>query len=257
MDKDIIRGNRGNDTSREAHEKGRFAVILLAAGKGSRMNSDIQKQYMLLDGKPLIYYALKAFEEEAVSDIILVTGDSESEYCRKEIVEHYGFEKVTAVISGGRERYHSVYEGLRYLGGQEGYGEGDFVMIHDGARPFADKAVIVRVMEDASRYGACVAGMPSKDTVKLADDAGFARLTPDRATVWTIQTPQGFTFPLIRDAYERMMSRVEYQKGITDDAMVVESMTNRKVKLTEGSYRNIKVTTPEDMLVAETLLKCV
>ncbi len=128
-------------------------------------------------------------------------------------------------------------------------------MIHDGARPFADGEIIGRVMEDAVLYGACAAGMPSKDTVKLSDDDGFAKMTPDRNKVWMIQTPQGFSYPLLMEAYDKMMSFEEYQEGVTDDAMVVESMTNVKVRLTKGSYRNIKVTTPEDMFVAEAFLK--
>lgn len=128
-------------------------------------------------------------------------------------------------------------------------------MIHDGARPFADGEIIGRVMEDAVLYGACAAGMPSKDTVKLSDDDGFAKMTPDRNKVWMIQTPQGFSYPLLMEAYDKMMSCEEYQEGVTDDAMVVESMTNVKVRLTKGSYRNIKVTTPEDMFVAEAFLK--
>lgn len=237
------------------NKAGRFAAVVLAAGRGSRMNSKVQKQYMLLDGKPLIYYSLKTFEDGPVNDIVLVTGEEEIEYCRKEIIEKYGFHKILAVVSGGKERYHSVYEGLKCLEAQGGYGQGDYVLVHDGARPFADAGVIARVMEDSMRHGACVAGMPSKDTVKLSDDAGFARMTPERDKVWTVQTPQGFSYPLIRGAYDKMMSCVEYQLGVTDDAMVVESMTEVKVRLTEGSYRNIKVTTPEDMFVAEALLK--
>lgn len=234
--------------------KSRFAAIVLAAGKGKRMNSDVQKQYMCLGGKPLIYYSLKVFEESPVRDIVLVTGEEETEYCRKEIVEKYGFRKVMAVAAGGKERYHSVYEGLKCLEEQGGYAEGDYVMIHDGARPLIDNGIISRISEDACRYGACAAGMPSKDTVKLADGEGFAKITPERSGVWMIQTPQAFSYDLIWQAYKKMMSREEYQQGITDDAMVIESMTQQRVKLTEGSYMNIKVTTPEDIPMAETFL---
>ena len=243
----------------------RFAAVVLAAGKGKRMKSTVQKQFLLLRGKPLLYYALAAFENSPVEDIILVTGAEEAEYCRKEIVERFGFRKVRAIVAGGKERYHSVYEGLKALSELLGYGknsmtggeeqEQDYVMIHDGARPFVEKEIIQRVMEDTVAYDACVAGMMSKDTVKLADEDGFAAQTPDRSHVWTVQTPQSFSYSLIRDAYDRMMSREEYQQGVTDDAMVVESMTRRRVKLTEGSYRNIKVTTPEDMTVAEAFLR--
>ena len=187
--------------------------------------------------------------------MILVTGADEIAYCRDEIVGKYGFSKVRAIVAGGKERYHSVYEGLKALGSQLSYGEGDCVLIHDGARPFVDEPMIERIVSDIRSYSAAVAGMPSKDTVKLADADGFASVTPERAYVWMIQTPQGFTYPLIRAAYDKMMSREEYQQGVTDDAMVVETMTDHKVRLTEGSYRNIKVTTPEDMEVASAFLK--
>lgn len=232
----------------------RVAAVVLAAGKGKRMQSTVQKQFLLLDGKPLLWYSLKAFEDSPAGDIILVTGEEDVEYCRKEIVELYGFQKVRAIVPGGKERYHSVYEGLKALKERLGYGKKDYVMIHDGARPFVDAAMIERVMKAAERYGACVAGMPSKDTVKLSDNDGFAVQTPERRRVWTIQTPQTFSYSLIKDAYDKMMSREEYQQGVTDDAMVVESMTDCRVRLTEGSYRNIKVTTPEDMAVAEAFL---
>ena len=233
----------------------RTAAIVLAAGQGKRMKSKIQKQFLLLEEKPVIWYALHAFEESRVDDVILVTGADEIAYCRDEIVGKYGFSKVRAIVAGGKERYHSVYEGLKALGSQFSYGEGDCVLIHDGARPFVDESMIERIVSDIRSYSAAVAGMPSKDTVKLADADGFASVTPERAYVWMIQTPQGFTYPLIRAAYDKMMSREEYQQGVTDDAMVVETMTDHKVRLTEGSYRNIKVTTPEDMEVAAAFLK--
>ena len=217
----------------------RTAAIVLAAGQGKRMKSKIQKQFLLLEEKPVIWYALHAFEESRVDDVILVTGADEIAYCRDEIVGKYGFSKVRAIVAGGKEPY----------------GEGDCVLIHDGARPFVDESMIERIVSDIRSYSAAVAGMPSKDTVKLADADGFASVTPERAHVWMIQTPQGFTYPLIRAAYDKMMSREEYQQGVTDDAMVVETMTDHKVRLTEGSYRNIKVTTPEDMEVAAAFLK--
>lgn len=247
--------NMEKTENREAEKKtGRFAAVILAAGRGKRMNSKVQKQFLMLEGKPLLWYSLVAFEVSRVEDVILVAGRDEVEYCRAQIDEVYGLHKIRAVVPGGEERYHSVYEGLKALT-LIGYNAGDFVLIHDGARPFVDQGIIDRVSEDAVRYGACVAGMPSKDTVKLADEDNFARLTPDRASVWSIQTPQAFSFSLIYEAYGRMMSRKEYQRGITDDAMVVETMTDARVKLTEGSYQNIKVTTPEDMDVAKAFLR--
>ena len=234
-------------------EEKRTGVILLAAGRGTRMHSKVQKQYMLLNGHPLLYYAAIAFEKSPAQDIILVTGEFEIEACRRDIAKKYGFNKIKRIIPGGAERYHSVYEGLKELK-SIGYGEGDYVLIHDGARPLVDDGIIRRVMEDAYTYNACAAGMPSKDTIKQADRDGFAETTPDRRFLWNIQTPQGFSFPLIMAAYEKMMSCKEDQQGVTDDAMVAERMVGCRVKLTEGAYQNMKVTTPEDITIAEALL---
>ena len=225
------------------------AAIVLAAGKGTRMESDIQKQYLELGGKPLIYYALKAFEDSPVKRVILVTGRGETGYCRKEIVERFGFQKVSQITEGGRERYHSVFEGLKAVT------DCDIVLIHDGARPCVTGEIISAAIEGAGRYGACVVGMPVKDTVKMSDDDEFAVMTPDRSRLWQIQTPQAFDYGLIFGAYSKLLSSDAYQTGVTDDAMVVESMTDRKVKLIRGDYSNIKVTTPEDLDLAEVLLR--
>lgn len=224
----------------------KMTAIVLAAGTGKRMNTKVHKQYLLLKEKPILYYSLKAFEDSHVDEIILVTGAEEIEFCRKEIVEKYGFGKVRAIVEGGRERYHSVYEGLKAVG------ETDYVLIHDGARPFVSQDIIERTLEAVCEYRACVAGMPVKDTIKISDEEGFAKETPNRSSVWMIQTPQAFSYPLIYDAYTRMLEKED--SAITDDAMVVERMTNHKVKLIEGSYRNIKITTPEDLLIAEQFL---
>ena len=218
-------------------------AIVLAAGQGKRMNSKVQKQYLLLKGKPILYYTLNAFEKSPlISEIVLVTGKDEIEYCQKEIVEKYGFEKVRKITAGGKERYYSVYEGIKVIE------DADYVFIHDGARPFVDEVIIERVCENVLEYKACVVGMPVKDTIKIADEEGFAAQTPDRRKVWQVQTPQTFEYELIRTAYEKLLA--EEPEGITDDAMVVETMTEHKVKLGEGAYRNIKSTTPEDLDIA-------
>lgn len=225
------------------------AAIVLAAGQGKRMHSSVQKQFLLLDGKPLIFYGLDAFENSPIDQIVLVTGLDEISYCQTEIVEKYRFSKVTHIVSGGKERYHSVYEGLKAAEGA------DYVLIHDGARPLLTKEIISRTLKGAEEYGACVAGMPVKDTIKTVDSDGFVAATPDRSRLWQIQTPQAFSYQWIRQAYDKLFSREEYQQGITDDAMVLETMSSHRVKLIEGSYSNIKVTTPEDMAVAEALRK--
>lgn len=218
-------------------------AIVLAAGQGKRMQSKVQKQFLLIKEKPVLYYTLNAFENSPViTDIILVTGKDEIEYCQKEIVEKYGFKKVCKIVAGGKERYHSVHHGLQAVE------EADYAFIHDGARPFVDNDMIERAYETVKEHKACVIGMPVKDTIKIADKNGFASQTPDRKKVWQVQTPQTFEFQLIKDAYSRLLE--EEPEGITDDAMVVETMTDCKVKLVEGSYRNIKITTPEDLEIA-------
>lgn len=230
--------------------KKQISAIVLAAGQGKRMGSGIQKQFLDLGGYPVLFYSLKAFEESQVDQVILVTGEKEIEFCRHEIVERYGFSKVKAVIAGGAERYHSVYEGLKQVPASS-----DIVLIHDGARPFVDLEIIDRTIQAAEAFGACAAGMPSKDTVKIADENGFAASTPERSRVWMVQTPQAFSRTLICQAYQTMMSDESLQKGVTDDAMVAERLTGTPVRLVEGSYENIKVTTPEDMEVAAAILK--
>ncbi len=224
----------------------KYTAIVLAAGVGKRMNSKIQKQYMLLGGKPVLFYALDAFEKSRVDEIILVVGKGEIEYCRKEIVEKYKFHKVTKIVEGGKERYHSVYEGLKAID------TADYVLIHDGARPFLDQQILMRTMEAVKQYQACVVGMPVKDTIKITTEDGFSKETPERKHVWMIQTPQCFSYPLIFEAYQKMLQNED--TTITDDAMVLEKVKGLPVKMVEGSYRNIKITTPEDLLVAEAYL---
>lgn len=230
-------------------------AVVLAAGQGKRMQSSIHKQYLLIGGKPVLFYCLKKMEDSFMDEVVLVTGEGEEEYCRKEIVEKYGFKKVSRIVQGGKERYHSVWNGLAAV---EDCG---YLFIHDGARPFLDQASLERAKQAAEQFGACVVGMPVKDTIKIADDNGFSKETPRRDTVWTIQTPQVFAFDLVKNAYERLMKEEETlkQKGvlITDDAMVVEYFTDASVKLIEGNYRNIKITTPEDLQIAEAFLNTV
>lgn len=211
------------------------------------MNTKIQKQFLEIQGYPVLYYSLKCFQDSPlISDIILVTGEDVISYCKEQIVDNFGFDKVTKVIAGGKERYDSVYAGLLACSNTE------YVFIHDGARPFITGEILERGLAGAKETGACVVGMPSKDTVKLADQEGCVEATPDRSLVWTIQTPQVFEYPLILSAHESIRKKDMY--GITDDAMVVEYETNRKIKLVEGSYQNIKITTPEDLAVAEAFL---
>ena len=229
-------------------EQGRCTAIVLAAGQGKRMHSKIQKQFLEIGGKPILYYSMECFQKSPlIQDIILVTGEDMISYCQSEIVEKYGFTKVCKVTAGGKERYDSVYAGLLCCQ------DTDYVYIHDGARPFVTEEMIQRGYEAVKRTNACVMGMPSKDTVKLADPSGYIKETPDRKIVRNIQTPQIFSYDLIRGAYESI--RKKDMSNVTDDAMVVEQETGTKILLVEGSYQNIKITTPEDLAVAEAFLR--
>lgn len=223
------------------------AAIVLAAGSGRRMNSTVQKQYMELDGKPLIYYALAAFEKSRIDQVVLVVQSGDEGYCQREIVEKYQFQKVCAIVAGGNERYISVHHGLRALK------DCTYVLIHDGARPFVTEAIIERALRGAKEHDACVVGMPVKDTIKVIDSEEFAAETPRRDLLWAVQTPQAFRYELIREGYDKLIDR--QMQSVTDDAMVAEQILNRKVKLIPGSYYNIKITTPEDFRIAEIFLK--
>lgn len=231
----------------------RCKAVVLAAGSGKRMQSSQKKQFMELLGRPVIWYSLRTFEQSFVDEIVLVVSGDDLDYCRREIVEKYRFSKIKKVIAGGKERYHSVAAGL------EAVGECDYVFIHDGARPAVTGEILGRALECVKAYKACIVGMPVKDTIKIADENGYVAKTPDRKLVWMIQTPQVFSYPLIREAYRRLLEReadlLARGVGITDDAMVVELLMNHPVRLTEGSYENIKITTPEDLLLAEKFCK--
>ena len=235
-------------------EEKKCVAIVLAAGRGKRMNSDVQKQYLMLGDRPVLYHSLKIFEDSFIDEIILVVGEDDIEYCRSEVVEKYGLHKVKKIVAGGKERYHSVMNGIKAIED----GSCSYLYIHDGARPFVTQEILRRAHETVSKYGTAVVAMPSKDTVKIADDEQCAKETPDRRTVWMMQTPQVFSYDLIKDAYEKLADAEDKlsQLGIviTDDAMVVEMFEDTKVKFVEGSYGNIKITTPEDLLIANALL---
>ena len=234
-------------------EKSYCTAVVLAAGRGNRMGTEVHKQYLLLAGKPIVCYSLQVFQEsDIIDEIILVTGEGEEDYCRKNFVETYGITKVSRIVAGGKERFHSVWNGLRETR-EDGY-----VFIHDSARPFVDEEMLSRLYEIVRLDKACVAGMPVKDTIKIADKEGYAARTPDRSLVWQIQTLQVFESALIIEAYEKLMQEKDRLAAagirITDDAMVVETLMDLPVRLVQGSYENIKITTPEDLAVAEAFL---
>ena len=226
-------------------------AIVLAAGSGSRMKSKTKKQFMEIKGKPVIWYSLFEFEKSRVDEIILVTGKEDIDYCKKEIVEKYNLKKIKNVVAGGSERYESVYNGLKEV-------TGNIVLIHDGARPLINNEIIERSIEGTIKSDACVVGVPVKDTIKRANKEGYIIDTPNRSELWITQTPQSFKTDLVKMAYKKM--KEELEKGntnlnITDDAMVVEEFTTNQVRFVQGDYKNIKVTTPEDIDIAELFIE--
>ncbi|MCR4762550.1 MAG: 2-C-methyl-D-erythritol 4-phosphate cytidylyltransferase [Lachnospiraceae bacterium] len=231
----------------------RTTAILLGAGKGARMGGDVKKQYMMLGGRPLMYYALYEFENSFVDELILVVSPGDEDYVRREFVEAYDLQKVTAIVPGGRERYHSVYNGLQQVK------KADYILIHDLARPFVTEDMMLRAVNEAGDSHAVVVGVPVRDTIRIADKEHYGVETPNRDTLWAAQTPQVFEAELIREAYRRLHANEEVilSEGtvITDDGQVVELMTDTRVKMIEGDYANIKVTVPEDLAAAEVILK--
>lgn len=232
----------------------RIATIIVAAGTGKRMNSAIKKQYMEINGKPVLYYTLKAFEESRTDAVVIVTGADEVEFVKSEIVERFGFQKVCSVVPGGKERFDSVYEGIKCLCGTTGV-EYKYVMVHDGVRPLCSAEMINRIIDNTVSIGACVAAVPVKDTIKAVDGNERITGTCDRSCLRQIQTPQGFEMKLLKNAYEAMYAdKSEGNDPITDDAMLVERYTSHPVECVMGEYSNIKITTPEDIAIAGALL---
>ncbi|WP_193774561.1 2-C-methyl-D-erythritol 4-phosphate cytidylyltransferase [Vallitalea guaymasensis] len=222
-------------------------VIIPAAGKGKRMKNDKSKQYIELDGKPILAYTIDAFEKcNEIQNIILVVGKDEVDYCRKEIVEKYNYQKIIAILEGGKERQDSVYEGIKKVPE-----DSDIVLIHDGARPFIGAEQIKQTIDDGIKYGACVLGVKVKDTIKIVDDDNNIVDTPNRNNLWAIQTPQTFKKELIALAYQKAQND---NYCATDDSMLVEKYLDIKIKIVEGLYSNIKITTIEDLIIAKNFI---
>lgn len=221
------------------------SVVVVAAGKGTRMKMDKKKQYLKINGERVLSRTLKAFDEsDLIDEIILVVNGDEIFFCKNEIIEEANISKVHSIVAGGTDRQESVYNGLREVNP-----ESSIVLIHDGARPFVDDEIITNCIDGAVEFGAVCAAVPVKDTIKTSDNKGFIEATPDRDTLWAVQTPQAFKLPLIFKAHEKALED-EYRG--TDDAVLVERL-GEKVKLVMGSYNNIKITTQEDLVFAEAI----
>lgn len=220
-----------------------WGVVVVAAGRGTRMGTKESKQYLQLGDKPILVHTLELFEAlDSVTEVALVVGGDDVERCREWVLK-YKLAKVKAVVAGGKERQHSVHCGLQAL-------RTEWVMVHDGVRPLVTAAAVNACCAAAELSGAAVLAVPVKDTIKQVNEAGVIVSTPDRRSLWAIQTPQAFRRVLLLDAHERALS-----DGFigTDDAMVVER-TGAKVTVAEGEYTNIKITTPDDLPWAEFLL---
>lgn len=224
-----------------------FALIP-AAGMGKRMGASINKQYLLLDGLPILAHTLSVFEQSPlIAGICLVTPSDEIPFCREHVVEANGFKKVIALVPGGKERQHSVMNGLNALQGHAA--ADDVVLIHDGVRPFITPALIRDSITAARSSDGALVAVPAKDTIKTVLN-GVVTGTPDRDTLWQAQTPQSFRFDVIQRAHQHAAD--DDFLG-TDDASLVERQGGR-ITIVMGDYRNIKITTPEDIILAEAFL---
>ncbi|MDO4438828.1 MAG: 2-C-methyl-D-erythritol 4-phosphate cytidylyltransferase [Eubacteriales bacterium] len=228
-------------------------AIVLAAGSGSRMNSSVKKQYMEIKNVPVIIHTLRAFEKSKYIDqVVLVVGENDIQFALDMCIK-YEIRKVKNIVEGGNMRFRSVYKGLC-----EVPPETTHVMIHDGARPLISQEIIKDIYYAMSEYKAAIVGVPVKDTIKTIDRDGFTDETLDRSALYAVQTPQAFEYELIMKAYENLFKTIEIyhsdENMITDDAVIVENMSDTRVKIIKGDYKNIKITTPEDLVLAEAFL---
>ena len=223
-----------------------ISAIILAGGKGKRMRSAISKQFIDIKGKPIIYYTLKKFSEnKKIDNIIVVLPEDEVKYFKENILKKYEL-RINKIVIGGKERQDSVYNALKSLKNSST----DIVLIHDGARPFISERIINEGIKFAEIYGAAAPGVMPKDTIKVKNEKNFSVDTPNRANLVSIQTPQVFKFDEILECHEKIRYNGE---TVTDDTMVVEKY-GYSVYLYDGEYTNIKVTTPEDLILAERLI---
>lgn len=218
-------------------------AIVPAAGRGRRLGLKISKPFVLLGGEPIIIRTLKALESSNHIDEIILAVERSRISAIKRLLKKHRIRKVTAVVKGGATRFESVRNCLTALDRSAG-----IVLIHDGARPLIGKALIKNSIRLARKYGGCVVAVPENDTVKLVDENLFVKKTLDRRSIFRAGTPQTFRRDLLERAYRLNLKRA------TDDASLVE-MLGEKVKILEGSYKNIKITTKEDLKIAEALLK--
>jgi len=221
------------------------SLVVVAAGRGTRMNMGINKQYINVGGIPILARTLNVFDAlNCIDEIVLVVHCDDILYCREKIIGKNTYRKIKSVVTGRETRQDSVFNGLKEVSQNS-----DIVLIHDGARPFVDEESIVRCIEAAKQYGVATVAVPVKDTIKSADSEGFVHSTLDRSVLWSIQTPQAFRYIIIMDSHKQ--ARKDGFIG-TDDTVLAERLGN-KTKLVMGNYNNIKITTKEDLIFAESI----
>jgi 2-C-methyl-D-erythritol 4-phosphate cytidylyltransferase len=229
-----------------ASQRLRTVVLIPAAGLGLRLGGAVRKQFRLLGGLPLLVHSLRVFQSSpAVDAVILAVPQDDLHYCRAEIVEPHGFTKVTHVVAGGKERQDSVRHALAVVDERV-----DLVVIHDAVRPFVTETMVTQVVEAAAADGAAIIALPMRDTVKQVDGDRLIERTIDRKPLWLAQTPQAFRRDWLAEAHRKAESE---GLAATDDAFLLEWM-GRPVRVVEGSGENIKVTRPEDLVIAEAIL---
>jgi 2-C-methyl-D-erythritol 4-phosphate cytidylyltransferase len=222
-------------------------AVIVSAGKGHRFIEGKKKQFYFLEGKPILAHTLEKFEScPLVRSVFLVVGQEDMDYCMKEVVEKFQFQKISQIVPGGKRRQESVKNGIDALPK-----DSEIVAIHDGVRPFITRTMIEDSIHSAVRNGAVVFAMPVKETIKMSNPDGTVLKTLDRESLWQIQTPQTFQVNIIKEAYYRAT-----KDGFIgmDDATLVERIGG-KVHILPGSYANIKITTPEDLSLASLLLR--
>ena len=225
----------------------KVVALIAAAGLGKRMNAKISKPFIPIFGKPILAYTIEKFEQcKFIEKIYLIVNQEERDFCSKDIILKYNFSKVQELIEGGETRQDSVYNGLKVLGPDT-----DIVVIHDGVRPLVEKTIIQESIEAAQEYGAAIAAIPLKETVKKSRKDFFINETLNREEIWRAQTPQTFKYDIILSAYHQSYKDKFFA---TDDATIVERY-GHKVKMIIGSEGNIKITTPFDIIIAENFLK--
>lgn len=221
-----------------------ISAIVLAGGRGKRMNYHKSKQFIEIKGKPVLVYTLEKFiYNKSIDEVILVLPEDEVDYCKKEVLQKYSL-KVDRIVIGGKERQDSVFNAL------EAMEKANIVLIHDGARPFISEKIIEEGIKYANIYGAAAPGVTPKDTIKIKNEDNISVDTPDRNTLVAVQTPQCFKYDEIYQCHRKIK---EENAKVTDDTSVVERY-GHKVYLYEGDYTNIKITTPEDLILAERLI---